>query len=228
MWRWKPGIPVHCGVVLPNINKHEYIEKKLDRVIGADKVFFWDDLHPESDICRDSTGKCFFDTLKDKFPPQFPFALTGSELSYLRQLIFPSVQIELPERKREGGYAAHLKHVQILDHNQEALARKFDSGHWIIMGPSGSGKTIILVHRAAFLKRYNPSIKNILFVCYNITLVNYIRRLLANKKIPLGQNGVEVMHFFELCAKITGEKFSYDSEGETFYKMMIQERKEEK
>ena len=72
-------------------------------------------------------------------------------------------------------------------------------------GPSGSGKTLILVHKAAFLKKYNPEIKNILFVCYNITLTNYIKRLLSNKQVPLGEGGVTVKHFFELCSEIIGQ-----------------------
>ncbi|MCZ2418182.1 MAG: NERD domain-containing protein, partial [Burkholderiales bacterium] len=217
-----PKIPIHYGVVFSNINRYEYMQKHLDSVIDKDKVFFWDDIHPESDICTDTKGKTFHRVLKDKFPPKFPFTISDSEISHLRQLIFPSVCIELPERKKEAGYAVHQKHVQMLDHHQEAIARKFDSGHRIITGPSGSGKTLVLVHKAGFLKQYNPSIKNILFVCYNITLVNYIKRLLAGKKIPLGENGVEVMHFFELCSRITGENVHYEKEDKAYYETVIE------
>jgi len=91
------------------------------------------------------------------------------------------------------------------------------------VGPSGSGKTLILAHKAAFLKRYNPQIKNILFVCYNITLVNYTKRLLAAKKVPLGENGVTVHHFYELCSEIIGEEVAYEKEGSEFYEMVVQE-----
>jgi superfamily I DNA and RNA helicase len=61
----------------------------------------------------------------------------------------------------------------VLDDSQEAIARKCCAGHHLVVGPSGSGKTLVLAHKAAFLQQYNPSIKNILFVCFNITLVNY-------------------------------------------------------
>jgi superfamily I DNA and RNA helicase len=91
------------------------------------------------------------------------------------------------------------------------------------VGPSGSGKTLILAHKAAFLKQYNPKINNILFVCYNITLVNYIRRLLSAKKVPLGESGVSVHHFYELCCKIIGEEVAYEKEGSEFYEMVVQE-----
>jgi hypothetical protein len=46
-----PKIPINCGVIFPNINKYEYTQKGFDQVITADRIFFWDDLHPASDIC---------------------------------------------------------------------------------------------------------------------------------------------------------------------------------
>jgi superfamily I DNA and RNA helicase len=79
-------------------------------------------------------------------------------------------------------YTAQAARLKTLDHNQEALARQLDGGHGTITGPSGSGKTLVLAHKAAFLQRYNPAIKNILFVCYNITLVSYVRRILVDKE----------------------------------------------
>ncbi len=111
----------------------------------------------------------------------------------------------------------------MLDHHQEAIARKYDGGHRIILGSSGSGKTLILVHKAALLKNYNPNVREILFVCYNITLVNYIKRLLSDKKIPMGENGVEVLHFFELCSKILGQEIAYEKEELDYYNLIVQE-----
>jgi superfamily I DNA/RNA helicase len=68
-----------------------------------------------------------------------------------------------------------------------------------------------------------PAFKRILFVCYNITLVNFIKRLLAEKKVPLGENGVEVLHFFELCAKILGEPVEWEKEEAAYYNLVIEE-----
>ena len=39
----------------------------------------------------------------------------------------------------------------------------------------------------------------------------------------MGEDGVEVLHFFELCAKITGEKIPYEKEGSDFYNLVLQE-----
>jgi superfamily I DNA and RNA helicase len=144
-------------------------------------------------------------------------------LDHLKYLIFPVVRIELPERQSDNSYETRAKRLNVLDQNQEAIARKFDGGHRIIMGPPGSGKTLILAHKAAVLKQYNPNIKNILFVCYNITLVNYIRRLLSDKKVPMGKDGVDVFHFFELCSKIIGEEVAHENEDSEYYEMVVQE-----
>lgn len=222
--RGNAKIPISCGVVFPNINKHEYIEKGFDRVIGPDNIFFWDDLHPASDICSDPSGACFRNALKERFGPGFKFKLTGAEIDHLRQLLFPTVRIDLPERRTdECVYDDRAKRLKCLDHHQEAIARKFESGHRIISGPSGSGKTIVLVHKAALLRRYNPSIQAILFVCYNITLVNYIRRLLAGKEVPFGEDGVQVVHFFELCSRILDEPVSYEKETPDYFELVVQE-----
>jgi hypothetical protein len=126
-----PEIPMACSVIFTNVNKYEYKEKGLDNVIGTDKIFFWDDLHPSSDICSDQSGKCFSDTLYEKFTPRFAFKLSDTELNHLKQLIFPSERIDLPDRKHKTTYNERVNRLKGLDHHQEALSRKFDGGHRI-------------------------------------------------------------------------------------------------
>lgn len=216
-------IPVNCGIVFPNINKYEYAQKGLGKIIPTEMIFFWDDLHPQSPLCSDLTGHCFLEVMKRMFSPRFEFRITGRELEHLKQLIFPVVRIDLPLRSAATQQIVNAQRLKLLDHHQESIARQYDCGHRIITGPSGSGKTLILIHRAVLLKLYNPAINNILFVCYNITLVNYIRRLLSDKQVPLGKNGVEVVHFFQLCSMITGEKIAYEKEDQDYYRLVIQE-----
>ncbi len=219
-------ITVNSGIVFPNINKYEYehaFDGGLRNIIPSERIFFWDDLHPQSPICEDHTGRFFRQALERMLTVKPRFSITGKELNHLRQLIFPVVRIDLPARDNRKKRIEATRRLKLLDHNQESIARQYDGGHRIITGPSGSGKTLILVHRAAMLKNYNPAIRNILFVCYNITLVSYIRRLLADKHVPLGDGGVEVCHFFQLCAKITGENIPYEKADSEYYDMVIQE-----
>lgn len=216
-------VTVNSGIVFPNINKHEYEQKGLHLIIPSERIFFWDDLHPQSPICSDPTGQCFREALDRILTVRPRFSITGKELNHLKQLIFPVIRIDLPDRDVQKKRTDASRRLKLLDHHQESIARQYDGGHRIIIGPSGSGKTLVLVHRAAILKQYNPAILNILFVCYNITLVNYIRRLLADKQVPLGDNGIEILHFFELCAKITGEKIPYEKADSEYYDMIIQD-----
>jgi len=219
----KPLIPLDYGVIFPNINRHEYVDKGLSTLIDTGKIFFWDDLHPTSEVRSDPTGKHFLEAVKVMFKIRFAFKMSGEKMNHLKQLIFPVVKIELPERPSKDNFSGQIQRLKVLDHNQEAIARKYDGGHRILTGPSGSGKTLILVHKAAFIKKYNPKINNILFVCYNITLVNYIKRLLAAKNVPLGDNGVRVMHMFQLCSEIIGEKVAYEKEDADYYALIVQE-----
>jgi len=216
-------VPVNSAVVFTNINKFEYEEKGLNNVIPSDRIFFWDDLHTQSPVCSDPSGHKFREALHRMLEIKSRFTITVREFDWLRQVIFPEVRIALPKRAAGKPGIPPARRLELLDHHQESIARQFDGGQRIIAGPSGNGKTLILVHRAALLKKYNPAVRNILFVCYNITLVNYIRRLLAEKHVPLGEGGVEVCHFFQLCSRITGEEIPYEKEDSEFYSLVVQD-----
>jgi hypothetical protein len=217
----KAMLPVACAVVFANINKYAYQQMGLERIVGAAQAFFWDDLHPQSDICRDPSGQNFAAVFSKMFPPLFPFKLGPKEMDHLKQLIFPMVRVDLPERSRND-YRQRSTRLRALDNHQESIARNFDGGHRILSGPSGSGKTLILVHKAAFLLKYNPAVKSILFLCFNITLVHYIKRLLAARGLPLGEGGIHVTHIYQLCAAILGEPVAYEKEENDYYELIVQ------
>jgi hypothetical protein len=221
LYAGKPILPVACAVVFANINKYAYREMGLERIIAIDQAFFWDDLHPQSDICRDPSGNCFATIFAKMFPPLFPFKIGPKEMDHLKQLMFPTVRVTLPVRGRQD-YRHRCARLKSLDNHQEAIARNFDGGHRILSGPSGSGKTLILVHKAAFLRKYNPAVQSILVVCFNITLVHYIKRLLAARGLPLGAGGIHVTHFYQLCADILGEPVAYEKEEGDYYELIVQ------
>jgi superfamily I DNA and RNA helicase len=45
----------------------------------------------------------------------------------------------------------------------------------------------------------------------------------AKKKVPLGENGVELLHFFELCEKILGEPVAFENEETAYYNLVVSE-----
>ena len=114
MYHGSPGVPLECGVIFTNIHRQEYIEKGLGKII--------------SDICSDPSGHCFADVLEKKFPPKFRYSLTSKQVIHLKQLIFPVVRIETPERESDFPYEKRKNRLNGLDHLQEALARRFVRG----------------------------------------------------------------------------------------------------
>jgi len=219
----KMKIPVSYGVAFPNIVRHKYDQSLVAKVIQPDKVFLWDELNPNSELAQDSSGRKLLDQFKRRFPPIFGFKLDRTDIACLREILFPEVRIELPRRQKEKAFVEEKQHIKLLDHHQESIARQIGGGHRIIRGPSGSGKTLVLIHWAFYLFKYNPSVKHALFVCYNITLVNYIKRLLVGKGIPIGPGGIEVLHFFELCSRITGEVILYEKQDMDYYNLVVSE-----
>jgi superfamily I DNA/RNA helicase len=110
-----------------------------------------------------------------------------------------------------------------LDEAQARLALLLGTGHQIIKGPPGSGKTLVLVHRCCQLRRYQPKIKRILLVCFNIALVSYLKRLIQEKAIGTGEGGIDVCHFFDLCSRVLGESVRFENESAEYYELVAQE-----
>jgi superfamily I DNA/RNA helicase len=68
--------------------------------------------------------------------------------------------------------------LQVMDLQQESVARNLGEGHRVIHGPAGSGKTMILVFRAAQLAAAATEDKPILVLCYNRDLAARIETML--------------------------------------------------
>lgn len=73
------------------------------------------------------------------------------------------------------------------------------------------------------MPRVNPKIKKVLFTCFNLSLPGYIRRLLARKHVPMGENGVEVISIYDLCERILGERLAHAKEQTDYYELVVQE-----
>ena len=213
-------IPIGRMVVFPHISRAEYLDRALDQVIPFERILFQDDLAYEGEICCDPSGSKF----RSRIAPAFPFAfqgLTPKEIYRLNSTLYPVLKFHIP--KREGFCKLEFqREIQALDDLQARVALKLKAGHQILKGPPGSGKTLILVNRCSFLQKYNPGIKRILLVCYNIALVSYLKRLLLEKGVSLGDEGVQVRHFYEICSEILGMPIEYDKPDTSYYDSIVQ------
>lgn len=221
MYMGKLTIPVSTGAVLTNINKDDFFAQHLDQVIDPDKTLFNDDISPYSPYRNDPSGESFRVKLTKMFPPLFPFKISNKKINRLRNLIFPIVVIDLPCRSGSNAFNQHKNMLAVLDHHQESIVRTLN-GCQLILGPAGSGKTLALVHQAASLFAKKTIETKILFVCYNVSLVHFIKRLLAAKGVSLGVQGVDVVQYNEVCGRIIGEKISHEGEKSEYFDLITQ------
>jgi hypothetical protein len=219
---WHEGqlkIPIGRMVAFPNISQEEFRQSGLHGLISPERSLFKDDIDPGGSIVFDTSGKTFIERISQALP--FRTAeLSQREFDLLHSLIYPV--INLPERKGIG--KAHLQStVQVLDAWQARAARRLKGGHQIIKGPPGSGKTLVLVHRCCHLFDYQPQPKRILFVCFNIALVSYLKRLLQERGLGVGKDEIRVCHFYELCADILQEPVHFEKEARDYYDLVKSE-----
>jgi hypothetical protein len=213
-----PRIPIGRIVVFPNISRGEYTDSNFKWLIEAERVLLKEDLEAGGEFLCDTSGKRF----QARISKVMPFAFKGfiqEDIDRLCSILWPEGRIDLPVRLGSGK-ARFQEEVLALDEVQSRLAWRIGPGHQVIKGPPGSGKTLVLVHQCCQLYRYRPGAKRILLVCYNIALVSYLRRLLQEKGIVLGEDGVQVLHFYELCSRILGEKIHYENEDNDYYSLI--------
>jgi hypothetical protein len=214
-------VPIGRMVAFPNISRDTYTDRGLQWLIPLESVLLKEDLDPAGEILRDTSGRKFQDRISKAFPFRFK-GLAPKEEERLCLLIWPECRIELPLRLGPGK-ERFTREVRALDEAQARTALRLGSGHQIIKGPPGSGKTLVLIHRCCQLLKYNPKIRRVLLVCYNIALVSYLKRMIQDKGLGTGKGGVTVFHFFELCAHILGEPVHYENEGSDYYELVTQE-----
>lgn len=215
------AIPIGRMVVFPNISREEYADSRFKWFVESARCLLKEDLDPAGEILCDTSGRTF----RDRFSNALPFRFRGLSQKGMDRLHFslwPEWKIDLPPRLGSGK-TRFQKEVLALDELQRRTALHLGPGNRIIKGPPGSGKTLVLVHRCCHLSRYNPRAHRILLVCYNIALVGYLKRLIQEKGLGIGTSGIEVCHFFELCARILGEPVHYENEDSEYYDLVIQE-----
>lgn len=205
----KIKFPIGYCVIFTNISRKQAEEKGLlvnNQILGDNQTIFSDDLTFDTDS-RDECRE-FISKLKQTFTVKFYFdPLSYNDLKSLRFAIFPEVRVNVSKiRKLRNEKDEEL--LKTLDLEQEKTAKSLGEGHRILKGVAGSGKTLVLACRVKYLKQIHPKWK-ILIVCYNISLRQYLRKLIdvsgENNKT---NSGIDVFHFHGLVKELTGANLS--------------------
>ncbi|HYV20044.1 MAG TPA: NERD domain-containing protein [Verrucomicrobiae bacterium] len=136
----------------------------------------WAHLFPEGEtLCADEfdalagNPSALMAALEAAMPPDVPlFRIPPERMRALRSVVSPASRVETGFL---FGDTPPKVSVDVLDLEQERVARQLGSGHRIIYGVPGSGKTIVLIAAARLLAEANMSV---LMLCFNRTLQQYL------------------------------------------------------
>jgi len=188
----KLAFPWSYGVVLPNISRAQFDAAELAHALEPHRVLCKDEML-ESVDAEDLQSR-----LWEMFPHLMRGALSLPMLERVRWILFPEVRVPPAQAGLFDAPDADLPDLmQVMDLQQEQLARSLGDGHRVIHGVAGSGKTMILCYRAEYLARASTSAsKPILMLCYNEPLGVKLAHIMHAKGLS---ERVHVRHFHKWC-----------------------------
>jgi hypothetical protein len=198
--------PYGYGAVLTNITRkqiNDAIAEEFRSKVLPDHLLICKDEMTES-----TSAEIFQQKLWGMFNYQFGSKLTLPQIDRIRWHLFPEIRLE---GVQTGFFAAEAEGsdsgerlsaaipdiVQIMDMQQEQLARSLGDGHRVIHGVAGSGKTLILGYRCLHLAEALH--KPILVLCFNITLASRLRAFIGERGLA---GKVQVYHFHDRCGEM--------------------------
>lgn len=171
-------LPWGWGAVLSHVKRAEVEgNTNFQSVFDPAKVLLADDL------AEDVDPMAFQEKLWGMFAVHWRPTLTLPQLALVRGLLFPELRLGGPPVTGEPSIPELVVRdvLQVMDLQQEAIARTLGEGHRLIHGPAGSGKTMLLIYRAVQLQAAARPDKPILVLCYNKALAERIDAILRLK-----------------------------------------------
>jgi UvrD-like helicase C-terminal domain/Nuclease-related domain/AAA domain len=189
----KLAFPWGHGVVFTRITRKQFEDSGLNQAIESHYVICSDEM-PES-----IDPEAFQQRLWNMFPHSFGGTLSLPQIDRVRWIMFPQVRVQAQGSLFDDQNAqAELPDImQVMDLQQEQLARSLGDGHRVIHGVAGSGKTMILGYRAEYLaKTFTSTSKPILVLCFNEPLAVMLEGQFAAKGLA---DKVHARNFHKWC-----------------------------
>ncbi len=192
LFKGKLLFPYGWGAVFSHIPAEEAATNEFREVFPPHQVLLLDDLEasvPEGAFCERLSGM---------FTVHYPYTLSLPQRDRVRWHLFPEVRIQqqgtLLEEPASRPMLPDL--LQVMDIQQEQIARTLGEGHRVIHGAAGSGKTMILIFRAQQLAAAARPDQPILVLCFNRHLCDRITSLLKDRG---ADDRVQVRTFHSWC-----------------------------
>lgn len=186
--------PYGWGAVFSNIRRDDTAGTDFAEVFPGHQVLMRDDL--ADDVPVDA----FQHRLWGMFTVHYPHTLTLPQRDRIRWHLFPEVRmptqasLDLDDGTPALPVLPDL--MQVMDLQQEQIARTLGEGHRVIHGAAGSGKTMILIFRAQQLAAAATPDRPILVLCFNKALADRIDGMLRHRGID---ERVQVRTFDSWC-----------------------------
>src|SRR4051794_15372837 len=206
--------PCGYGVHFTNITRNHLDEAGLSAIFPAEQVICRDELAALADAGDREVIRRF----QRMFPAPFRFEpLTDDQLQTIKGVLHKEVVVRRRRATAKSapggqGLLPGAIALDVLDAQQEQVARSLGEGHHVVFGVAGSGKTVLLLARARPVARRHPGTK-VLVLCYNKALAASLAAELAGD--PIGRR-VEVRNFHSWAARKTGLRMRDDQPFESY------------
>lgn len=192
------------GAVMSNLRRAEVAALPgFDAVFPPARTLLRDDLDDSVD------PEAFVQRLSGLFTVDMAQRLTPAQRERIRWHLFPELRLGAPapvppaqdNAERPDPQPDEVPDLlQVMDLQQEQVARTLGEGHRVIHGVAGSGKTMILVHRARLLAHEAEPARPVLVLCYNRALADRIEALIAPDEALRPRLQVRTFHGW--CAEL--------------------------
>ena len=197
-FRGKLLFPYGWGVVMAGLKSEEVAATEFDELFPPSRTLLRDDLGDQVPASE------FQKRLWGMFTLNYPHTLSLPQRDRIRWHLFPEIRMPqqqslLDEAGADDAALTLPDLLQVMDLQQEQIARTLGEGHRVVHGAAGSGKTMILIFRAQQLAAAARVDRPVLVLCYNHALAGRIEAQLRGRGVD---ERVVVRTFHSWCEEL--------------------------
>ena len=186
--------PWGYGCVMAQVDRLKITDPNWDTLFAPHLTLTREDLLP------DLPPAVFQERLWGMFSVQFRHTMSLPQRDRIRWHLFPELRMTAQSGLFDEQVAPDLPPaeslLQVMDLQQERLARSLGAGHRVVHGVAGSGKSMILIHRAQQLAQAARADRPVLVLCYNKALSVRLDAILRQRGVD---ERVQVRTFHSWC-----------------------------